>query len=42
MLNVYKKLHKQYGIALPLSELSDSSREKVIDYYDLICNSENK
>lgn len=40
MLNVYKTMHKDYGIALSLSGLSDSSREKVIDYYDLVCNSE--
>lgn len=40
LLTTYKTLHDKYGMALPLDELSDEGRKKVIDYFNLIRNSE--
>lgn len=36
LLKVYRALHKEYGMAIPLDELSESGREKVIDYFKLV------
>ncbi len=40
MLKMYRELHDKYGMALPLDELSEKGRERLIDYYKLVRNSE--
>ena len=40
LLRVYRELHDRYGMSLPLDELSADGREKVIDYFKLVRDSE--